>query len=266
MTSLAVCEVLGCTNKVHSRGHCQTHYKKLVGTPALPHIVVKRDHVCTIEGCDTSSGYAAKGLCTRHYSEQRRRSSNKQACLIDGCARPSAGQGYCDHHHRVALREGTLDRKLGVQRLCEEDDCNDPHSARGRCIVHYRKILLVESRERTTEYRRAHLPEQRARQAQDRLLHPERYRQYKRDRRAREWGADSEAYTTQDIIELYGSDCHICNESIDLNAPRQIGVEGWRRGLHLDHVIPLVAGGTNTTENVKPAHGECNVRKNASVL
>ena len=75
----------------------------------------------------------------------------------------------------------------------------------------------------------------------------------------------SEFYTADILIEVYGSGCHICNEPIDLNAPRKVGVEGWQKGLHIDHIIPLSKGGLDTINNVRPAHGECNIRKHNKI-
>ena len=65
---------------------------------------------------------------------------------------------------------------------------------------------------------------------------------------------------------MYGSDCHICLNPIDLLAPRQPGIKGWEYGLHIDHVIPLSKGGPDTLGNVRPAHGSCNVKKHANTL
>jgi 5-methylcytosine-specific restriction endonuclease McrA len=78
--------------------------------------------------------------------------------------------------------------------------------------------------------------------------------------------APSEPYTTQQILELYGTDCHICHEPIDLDAPRSVHKQGYQRGLHLDHVIPLSKGGTDLIENVKPSHARCNLSKNGRLL
>jgi len=32
-------------------------------------------------------------------------------------------------------------------------------------------------------------------------------------------------------------------------------------GLQIDHVIPIVKGGPDTLNNVRPAHGLCNIKK-----
>lgn len=66
-----------------------------------------------------------------------------------------------------------------------------------------------------------------------------------------------ETVTKEMVLNKWGSDCHICNEPIDLNADRQKNP----KGLHLDHVIALVNGGTHTLDNIKPSHVLCNLRK-----
>jgi 5-methylcytosine-specific restriction endonuclease McrA len=73
-------------------------------------------------------------------------------------------------------------------------------------------------------------------------------------------------YSDKDVLEAYGLECHICQITIDLNAPRQVGKTGWEKGLHIDHVYPLSKGGLDTLENVRPAHGKCNVIKWATVV
>jgi 5-methylcytosine-specific restriction endonuclease McrA len=46
-----------------------------------------------------------------------------------------------------------------------------------------------------------------------------------------------------------------------MDAPRRIGVPGWSKGLHVEHVIALANGGLHSLDNCRPAHGICNVRK-----
>ena len=96
--------------------------------------------------------------------------------------------------------------------------------------------------------------------------HPEVQRRKKRQYRARKYGSDTEKYTTQEILDLYGTDCHICNEPIDLDASRMCGQEGWEKGLHLDHLVPLIKGGTDLKENIRPAHAQCNISKKDTLL
>jgi 5-methylcytosine-specific restriction endonuclease McrA len=92
-------------------------------------------------------------------------------------------------------------------------------------------------------------------------LNPEKLRGYSNRRRVGKLNLASEPYTTQDILDLWGTECHICHEPIDLLANRQSGSEGWEFGLHLDHVVPLSHGGSDLKSNVKPSHGVCNLKK-----
>ena len=70
-----------------------------------------------------------------------------------------------------------------------------------------------------------------------------------------------EFYTEKEILEKYGTNCHICSIPIDLSANRKVGSIGWEMGLHLDHVIPLSKGGSDTKNNVRPSHAYCNLKK-----
>ena len=85
----------------------------------------------------------------------------------------------------------------------------------------------------------------------------ERERQKNRRRRAKEY----KKYNELQVIATYGGNCHICGLVIDFMAPRKCGVQGWESGLHIDHLIPLVKGGHDTLENVRPAHAVCNLQK-----
>jgi HNH endonuclease len=86
-----------------------------------------------------------------------------------------------------------------------------------------------------------------------------------RRRRARKANNGYESYTTEQVLELYGDACYICNEAIDLTAERRPGRAGWEGGLHIDHFIPISKGGPDTIDNVRPTHGRCNLQKQANM-
>jgi 5-methylcytosine-specific restriction endonuclease McrA len=87
-----------------------------------------------------------------------------------------------------------------------------------------------------------------------------------RRRRARILGNGVQKYTTLQVLETYGTDCHICNGPVDMTAPRGIGKGlGWETGLHIDHVIPISKGGPDVLDNVRPSHSSCNLSKGGRV-
>jgi 5-methylcytosine-specific restriction endonuclease McrA len=91
----------------------------------------------------------------------------------------------------------------------------------------------------------------------------EQSRKTSRKRRALKKATNHAPYTEQEVLDRWGSNCHICGEPIDFNAPRSQakGLPGWERGLHFDHVVPLAKGGDDNIDNVKPAHAKCNLKK-----
>ncbi len=89
----------------------------------------------------------------------------------------------------------------------------------------------------------------------------DKYNEADRRRRARKLNNGVEVYTELQVLETYGTDCHLCGRPIDLNNSRRVGPVGWETGLHIDHVIPISKGGPDVLDNVRPSHGQCNVSK-----
>ena len=87
-----------------------------------------------------------------------------------------------------------------------------------------------------------------------------------RRRRARKLSVESEPYTQELVIEMYGTLCHVCNLEINLSAPQHASMgEGWELGLQLDHVVPLSKGGNDKLDNIRPIHVKCNMYKGATI-
>ena len=118
-----------------------------------------------------------------------------------------------------------------------------------------RKKYYALNSEKEKSYQRQHKKE-----------NPHLKRESERRRRANRFNNGFEYYKESFVLELYGTICHICGIDIDLKAPRLAGLEGWEMGLHIDHVIPLSKGGQDTLDNVRPAHGVCNVKKHSNPL
>jgi len=96
--------------------------------------------------------------------------------------------------------------------------------------------------------------------------YPELQRAKERRKRARLKNVPSVRFLTKDVLDLWGTDCHICLEPIDMRITRHCGEEGWEKGLHLDHVTPLAKGGHDVISNVKPTHAQCNLKKSAKLF
>ena len=129
----------------------------------------------------------------------------------------------------------------------------------------YRQANLEKIRQKHKEYRKANpekIKESKKKWAQ---ANPEKdkegRRKNERKRRALKLENGHSPYTETEVLNLYGTDCHLCSQPIDFEAPRRFNKPGWELGLHIDHIIPISKGGSDTLENVKPAHGRCNVSK-----
>lgn len=57
----------------------------------------------------------------------------------------------------------------------------------------------------------------------------------------------------QKVIERDGLTCGICKTSVELH------------DVHIDHVLPVVHGGTNELDNLRVTHSRCNILKGAKV-
>lgn len=115
--------------------------------------------------------------------------------------------------------------------------------------------------ESNKKYRQENADKEKARKERYKKANPDYERNNRNRRRAKLMSVASEKYTVQDVLTRYGTDCHICEEPIDLTASRLAGRGNWQKGLHLDHVVSIANGGNDTLDNVKPAHVLCNLRK-----
>ena len=104
------------------------------------------------------------------------------------------------------------------------------------------------------------------RQANSRARNLDKVRERERQKNRRRRAKESKLYNELQVIATYGGNCYICGLAIDFMSPRKAGLPGWENGLHIDHLIPLAKGGSDTLENVRPAHGVCNLQKWANLV
>lgn len=159
-------------------------------------------------------------------------------------------------------------RKDGFDSACKSCEnarsrkkyANNLESERARSRL-YRETNYEKERERARLKSIRDKDAVKLRSKKYRLANPDSVSATRHRRRALEKGNAHSDYTESQIIEKYGMVCHLCSGPIDPNAPRWTALPGWENGLHLDHIVPLCVGGANNADNVRPAHGLCNLRK-----
>jgi 5-methylcytosine-specific restriction endonuclease McrA len=133
----------------------------------------------------------------------------------------------------------------------------------------YHRANPEKSRKSTKKYDKANRDKRRVHEEKYKKSNPEKVREWSRrknrKREALKKNNGHSPYSEKQVLEKYGTLCHICKTPIDLSAPRQAGKSGWDKALHIDHLIPISKGGPDTLENVRPSHGRCNVIKNNRV-
>ena len=154
-------------------------------------------------------------------------------------------------------------------KLCiicnKEKDGNSPSyckSCLARRSAEYHQNNKEQILERKKEYYQDNKEKLLERQREYHKNNPHKAREADRRRRALKQANIHKPYSEDQVLKLYGTDCHICKEEIDLSAKRSPGAPGWELALHIDHVVPLSQGGPDTLNNVKPSHGLCNLQKN----
>lgn len=128
-----------------------------------------------------------------------------------------------------------------------------------------KRIYELKNKEKRREYVRKYNQENRERlnavKREYARKHPEIDRNKNRRKRALKRNNGFEKYTEAQVLELYGTDCYLCNTPIDMSASRRCGDPGWEKGLHIEHVVDIALGGPDTLSNVRPSHAKCNLNK-----
>ena len=111
-----------------------------------------------------------------------------------------------------------------------------------------------ENREAVLEYQAKYYQENpekaRERRAKWKRENPDKVREKNARRRAQKGNVPHVDYTRNQLLELYGTNCYLCDNPLP---------EDW----HVEHVIPLSKGGWDVPENLRPACPKCNLSKHA---
>lgn len=196
-------------------------------------------------------------ICSECGSEFFHSHTRKLVCSV-GCGAVRANRL---RRLRYATNPDDAERKKSASKEYREANPEKVREIRRAYLEREGDTIRARSREHYASNSEA----MKSYQKRYRQEHPGYVQMFNRRNRAMRRAVPHELYSTELILSLFGTDCHICLEPIDLEAPRTPGASGWERALHLDHVIPISRGGTDLIENIRPAHGLCNLRKKNTI-
>ena len=240
---------------------CRMHYQRKW----------KAARACTIDGCD--GVYAAKGMCILHYKRTLKGQSfdlprlgfgKGAGCSVEGCDEPYGAIGYCYRHAARFRRTGDPLGFLKAWRpeACVVNDCDGKHFGLGYCEQHYHQnnrygspIRQLTCQECGEDFVRplsrvgsfTYCPEcidgdpilAGARRRRDRVQAND------------SWMTDADRTEAAEYRGIILSDpCVYCGDA----------------AVAVDHIVPVMSGGTSAWWNSAPVCQTCNSSKSARSL
>mgnify|MGYP003651778010 CR=1 FL=1 len=185
-------------------------------------------------------------------------------CIKCNNKRDGSHYSYCKTCNAKRSAEYKQNNKEKIKESKKEYRQNNKEQIKESDKKHYQNNKEKINKQQK-EYKQKNKEKINKRDREYKQNNPHKVREASRRRRALKKGNTHKPYTEDQVLKLYGKDCHICKKPINLSANRSAGAPGWQQGLHIDHVVPLSKGGADTIDNVKPAHGLCNLQKNDSI-
>jgi HNH endonuclease len=92
------------------------------------------DDTCSTEDCPNK--VHARGMCAKHYQQDRARRNGAKQCRRAGCTLLAVFDGLCRPHY---YRRRRLDdeKELRDARQCSVEGCTRPYDTGGYCQLHY---------------------------------------------------------------------------------------------------------------------------------
>jgi len=214
--------------------------------------------ICNKEKDGNHNSYCR--ACRNEYNRQWRKNNAKKV------------KAYSKFHYHKNIEKNRERTKLWYENNLEKSKARNKAWKENNAerIQETRKAWTEKNREKIAEKNRLWYEKNRERIIEEKKIYrknnAEKGRGYVRKRRAIRNNNGREPYTEQQVLELYGTNCHICQNPIDLSANRAVGSPGWETALHIDHIIPISKGGPDSLDNVRPAHGKCNMSKSNKIL
>lgn len=241
----------------------------------------------TLVGLPNKRRKYCSAYCRPYGTPKFERPTSCKHCQKSITQNTKAGQPrrYCDRTCASRARQELLKAKRQRQLICVE--CNKSFKAAGAARKFCSKECRLENAKRhkaeqvkqyfanlypdgikTKVCRWCSQPmEVSARKSYaGRLYHPDCSKEAERARYRiktvrRQTKLNPNRISADQVVREYGDVCHICQDQIDMSLPRTS-----KMGLTIDHLIALSKGGTDTMENLRPAHWICNRRKSDKPL
>jgi 5-methylcytosine-specific restriction endonuclease McrA len=259
------------------------------------------NRTCNVDECDRA--HFGLGMCSRHYNrfaglrrrdparwaEFRAEMDRQKAARKAAIASPVKTCSKCKQEQpksEFTTAPRSPDGRHAWCKACLRDLANgnyDSERARRRhaenksdpAYVAMKKAAYVAMKKAAYDrWRREHPDRMKAANTKWRLANPERMAEnariwrkankglvrqwsndYRRRRRAQKLRTSVGKVDYRVILERDGMWCYLCRTDIPSTA-----------NLHMDHVVPLARGGGHVTENIRPAHARCNLRKTDKLL
>lgn len=270
---MAPCEIEDCEKPRRKRGWCEMHYSRFKAH-GDPRASGRRQQAvqCAHPGCDVTP--LAKDLCRSHYYAGKRAKAAPRpimepaACSVDGCQLSAKARGWCGAHYQRWRRFGDP-LHFGAQgdMECTIEGCVRVKNARGFCSVHYYRWMRYGD-PLATPVRQTSRPRQFA--PRDCLTCGSVFdpgdssvRIYcgRRCAASRRGGSVNRRAWVERLGERDGWVCHLCGLGVDRNLYWPNVEAG-----SVDHIIPVVKGGTDAPVNLALSHLTCNVARGARPL
>lgn len=101
------------------------------------------ERTCTAEGC-TSTKVQARGMCGKHYQQDRAIRNGAKQCRRAGCTSLGILDGLCRPHY-MKRRRLDQEKELRDARRCNVEGCDRPYDANGMCQLHYQRLRVYGS-------------------------------------------------------------------------------------------------------------------------
>lgn len=248
------CRVAECESPSRAHGLCQKHYlRQRAGKPLegpTKKGPAKVYEACGVAGC--TQKHRSRGLCATHAYRLVKglpeTGWEAKSCAAADCASKAWAKGLCVKHYMRSRR-------------CTSEGCSEMVSRKGLCAKHHTRaygVIRELEKDKPCSISGCGLPRRgnglcTAHKAQRwAKANPDRICAHSSARKTRVTKAGG-SYTREEwaaLLDYYGHRCRHCASDGKLT---------------VDHIVPVILGGTSNLDNLAPLCGRCNSKKRTKV-